>query len=356
MTGMSLPRPRLRMEPAAEDASVTPIELFFDLVFVFALTQVTSLMAADLGDQGVLRGLLILALLWWSWVGYAWFCNVVRVDEGPVRLVLLLAMAAMFVLALAIPEAFDDRPGGLQGPIVVALCYFVFRLMHLVLFWVISRDDPGLRRQLVKFTPSMLGGTVLLLVASQFTGTTQTVFWGLALLADYGGTLLAGSEGWRLRSASHFAERHGLIVIVALGESIVAIGVGVGALPISWPIVGASGVGLSLCAALWWTYFDISALQGEHALARRIISRPSSETPREKTLTRGDAAATGSRRVQLSAFPAAGRDRPHRRWAEEGAGVRRRHCASRAERPADRGGAVRSVRRGCRLSAGPRGL
>lgn len=115
MTGMSLPRPRLRMEPAAEDASVTPIELFFDLVFVFALTQVTSLMAADLGDQGVLRGLLILALLWWSWVGYAWLCNVVRVDEGPVRLVLLLAMAAMFVLALAIPEAFDDRPGGLPG-------------------------------------------------------------------------------------------------------------------------------------------------------------------------------------------------------------------------------------------------
>jgi low temperature requirement protein LtrA len=276
MTGMSLPRPRLRMEPAAEDASVTPIELFFDLVFVFALTQVTSLMAADLGDQGVLRGLLILALLWWSWVGYAWLCNVVRVDEGPVRLVLLLAMAAMFVLALAIPEAFDDRPGGLPGPIVVALCYFVFRLMHLVLFWVISRDDPGLRRQLVKFTPSVLGGTVLLLVASQFTGTTQTVFWGLALLADYGGTLLAGSEGWRLRSASHFAERHGLIVIVALGESIVAIGVGVGALPISWPIVGATGVGLSLCAALWWTYFDISALQGEHALA----SEPEATRPR----------------------------------------------------------------------------
>jgi len=276
MAGMSLPRPRLRLEAVAENASVTPIELFFDLVFVFALTQVSSLMADDLGGQGVLRGLMILALLWWSWIGYAWLCNVVRADEGPVRLVLLLAMGAMFVLALAIPEAFDDRPGGLSGPIVVALCYFVFRLMHLVLFWVISRDDPGLRRQLVKFTPSMLGGTVLLLVASQFTGTTQTVFWGLALLADYGGTLLAGAEGWRLRSASHFAERHGLILIVALGESIVAIGVGVAALPISWPIVAATAVALTLCAAMWWTYFDISALQGEHALA----NEPEATRPR----------------------------------------------------------------------------
>jgi len=111
MAGMSLPRPRMRLEAVAENASVTPIELFFDLVFVFALTQVSSLMADDLGGQGVLRGLMILALLWWSWIGYAWLCNVVRADEGPVRLVLLLAMGAMFVLALAIPEAFDDRGG-----------------------------------------------------------------------------------------------------------------------------------------------------------------------------------------------------------------------------------------------------
>jgi low temperature requirement protein LtrA len=255
------------METAPSDARVTPLELFFDLVFVFALTQVTALMADDLTSRGITRGILILGLLWWSWTGYAWLSNVVRADEGAARMALLIAMLAMFVLALAIPEAFDDLPGGLPGPVVVALCYFFFRLMHLVLFWIISREDAGLRRQLVRFTPSMIGGTVLLLVASQYRGAVQTLFWAVALLADYGGTYLGGSRGWRLRSAGHFSERHGLILIVALGESIVALGVGAAELPISWPIVAGSVAGLALSAALWWAYFDITALQAEHALA-----------------------------------------------------------------------------------------
>ncbi|WP_130345895.1 low temperature requirement protein A [Herbihabitans rhizosphaerae] len=258
---------RLHMEAMREDAPVSPLELFFDLVFVFALTQVTAFMADSPSAHGVLRGVLIIGLLWWSWVGYAWLCNVVRADAGGIRAVLVIAMAAMFVLALSIPEAFEDLPGGLSGPVVIALCYFAFRLMHLVMFWIISRDDPGLRRQLIKFTPSVIGGTVLLLIASQFTGETQTALWALALLADYGGTFIGGARGWRLRSASHFAERHGLILIVALGESIVAIGVGVAGQPISLPIIGASVLGLVLAATMWWAYFDTSSLVGEHALA-----------------------------------------------------------------------------------------
>lgn len=264
---MAIPLQRLRVTPTTADATVTPLELFFDLVFVFALTQVTAMMADDLSGEGVLRGMLILALLWWSWTGYAWLSNVVRADEGAVRLVLITAMAAMFVFALTIPEAFDDLPGGLHGPVVLAVCYFVFRLMHLVMFWVIARDDPGLRAQLLRFTPSMVGGTAMLLVASTLDGTAQTLAWAAALLADYLGTLLGGSAGWRLRSPSHFAERHGLILIVALGESIVAIGVGVAQLPITVPIVVASVLGLTLASALWWTYFDMSALKGERALA-----------------------------------------------------------------------------------------
>ena len=264
---MAFPLQRLRVTPTTADATVTPLELFFDLVFVFALTQVTAMMADDLSGEGVLRGMLILALLWWSWTGYAWLSNVVRADEGAVRLVLITAMAAMFVFALTIPEAFDDLPGGLHGPVVLAVCYFVFRLMHLVMFWVIARDDPGLRAQLLRFTPSMVGGTAMLLVASTLDGTAQTLAWAAALLADYLGTLLGGSAGWRLRSPSHFAERHGLILIVALGESIVAIGVGVAQLPVSVPIVVASVLGLTLASALWWTYFDMSALKGERALA-----------------------------------------------------------------------------------------
>ncbi len=268
---MTIRVPRLKLGggviPTPPDASVTPLELFFDLVFVFALTQVTAVMADDLTTHGIVRGLLVLALLWWSWTGYAWLSNVVRADEGSVRLVLLVAMVPMFVLALSIPEAFDDLPGGLYGPVVLAVCYFAFRLMHLVMFWVISRDDPGLRAQVLRFAPSMVAGTTLLLVAAALDGTAQTLMWLAALVADYVGTLLGGASGWRLRSARHFAERHGLIIIIALGESIVAIGVGVAALPVSWPIVVAAFLGLAVSAALWWTYFDVSALDGEHALA-----------------------------------------------------------------------------------------
>jgi low temperature requirement protein LtrA len=257
-----------RIQPNPVDANVSPLELFFDLVFVFALTQVTAFMADHLTGHGLLRSVLILGLLWWSWVGYAWLCNVASTETGVIRLVLLVAMAAMFLLALSIPEAFADMPGGLPGPIVITVCYFVFRLMHLAIFWLIAEDDPGLRRQLVRFAPSMIGATALLLVASQLDGATQTLFWALALAADYVGTLLGGADGWRLRSPSHFSERHGLIVIVALGESIVAIGVGVAELPISVPIVLASVLGLTVSAAMWWAYFDMSALHAERALAQ----------------------------------------------------------------------------------------
>jgi len=263
---MSMPRRRLHIDAAGEDASVTPLELFFDLVFVFGLTQVTALMADDLTAHGVLRGLLVLGLLWWSWVGYSWLGNVVRADEGAVRITMLAAMAATFVLALTIPEAFDDLPGGLPGPVLLALCYFAVRALHLTLFWIIAGDDEGLRRQLIRFAPSMIGGTALLLVASALEGRAQTALWGVALLADYGGTLLGGASGWRLRSAGHFAERHGLILIVALGESIVAIGVGIAGFPISWPIVAAAVLGLGLAAALWWVYFDVTSLMAGQVL------------------------------------------------------------------------------------------
>ncbi len=217
-----------RLLPVAEEARVAPIELFFDLVFVFSLTQVTALMADDLTGRGIVRGLLVLALLWWSWVGYAWLANVVQAEEGLARVAVFGAMAAMFVLAVTVPEAFNDRPGGLHGPVVVAFAYLAVRVLHLVMFFVLSGDDAGLRRQVWKFAPSVVGSTVVLLVASQLDGTAQTLTWVAALVVDYFGTILGGASGWRVRSASHFAERHGLILIVALGESIVAIGCGRG--------------------------------------------------------------------------------------------------------------------------------
>jgi len=260
-------RKPIKAAETSEDQSVTTLELFFDLVFVFALTQITALMAHDLTWYGVVRGILLTGLLWWSWIGFSWLCNLVKADEGSVRGVLLLAMGAMFMIALAIPEAFHDLPGGLPGPVVIACAYFAFRALHLVLFWLIADGDPVLRRTLLRFAPSMLGATALLLVASQYHGTTQTLLWAAALAVDYGGTYLIDARGWRFRSPVHFAERHGLIVIIALGESIVAIGVGVTDLPISWPIIIASLLGLGVAAALWWIYFDATVHYGEHALA-----------------------------------------------------------------------------------------
>jgi low temperature requirement protein LtrA len=257
-----------RLLPVSEEARVAPIELFFDLVFVFSLTQVTALIGHDLTGRGLVRGAFVLALLWWSWVGFAWLANLVQAEEGLGRVAMFGAMASMFVLALAVPEAFVDMPGGLDGPVVVAFAYLAVRILHLTMFVLLSSDDPGLRRQVWRFSPSVFGSTAVLLVASQLDGTAQTLTWGAALAVDYLGTILGGAAGWRLRSASHFAERHGLIVIVALGESIVAIGVGVASVPISWPVVTASVLGLTVAASLWWAYFDVVSIVAERVLRR----------------------------------------------------------------------------------------
>ncbi|HEX5936119.1 MAG TPA: low temperature requirement protein A [Actinomycetota bacterium] len=261
-----------RLLPVQEEARVTPIELFFDLVFVFSLTQVTSLMSSDdlPGVHAIARGLLVLSLLWWCWVGYAWLGNVVQAEEGLGRVAMFGAMAAMFVMAVSVPEAFDDLVGGLDGPVVVAFAYLAVRFLHLAIFWMTARTehDRGLRTQLLKFGPVVVVSTIGLLVASQLEGVAQTVAWAIVIVVDYVGTILGGASGWRLRSASHFAERHGLIVIVALGESIVAIGVGIAAFPISWPIIVGAVLALAVAGCIWWAYFDVVALVAERVLRR----------------------------------------------------------------------------------------
>jgi len=201
-------------------------------------------------------------------VGYSWLSNMVKADEGVARVAMFVAMLAMFVIALSIPEAFDDTGGGLSAPPVFAVGYLLLRTVHVVLYLMVSGADRGLRRQVLRFAPTMVVATVLLLLAGQTSGAAQTSLWVAAVLADYGGTLVIGSRGWRLNSAKHFAERHGLIIIVALGESIVAIGVGVAQLPVTWPIILAAALGLSVSGSLWWIYFDTAALLAERALSR----------------------------------------------------------------------------------------
>jgi low temperature requirement protein LtrA len=213
--------------------------------------------------------LLIIGVLWWIWISYAWLGNLVRADEGFVRFGLMGAMAVSFVVAVTIPEAFHDIPGGLSGPLVFAGCYTMARVIHFTMFWACSAGDAGLCRQLLRSIPPWLGGVAMLVVAAFVHSLWwQVGLWALALVIDLGGTLLNGMSGWRVYSAAHFAERHSLIVIVALGESIVSVGVGVLHLPISWPIIVALVLGVVTAGALWWIYFDVTALPAEQVLSR----------------------------------------------------------------------------------------
>lgn len=262
---MATPR-RARVEATGERAAVTALELFFDLVFVFAITQVTDLMAADPTVGHVVRGVLVLGVLWWSWTAYAWLGNIARADEGIIRVAMFAAMGAVFVAAITIPEAFDDGPGGLFGPAVFAFCYLALRLVHVFMFWIVSREDREFRGQVVRFIPTTAVATVLLLIAAQSTGLGQTLLWFAALVTDYAGAFVAGNS-WRLASAGHFSERHGLIVLIALGESIVATGIGIAQVPVGLPIIVAVLLGLAISGALWWTYFDVTVLVTERALA-----------------------------------------------------------------------------------------
>ncbi len=254
------------MRPTREGHGVTTLELFFDLVFVFAITQVTSFMAEDLTWRGAFRGLVLLALLWWAWCSYAWLGNQARADEGLIRASLMTAMAAMFVVALTIPEAWGDSGSGLHAPIALAVSLGVVRLGHLAVFAIAAGGDAGLRRQLARTAVPVTIAAVLLVVGAALGGPAQTGCWALALVVDYTGVYLAGSD-WRLPSARHFAERHGLIIIIALGESIVAIGVGVGGQAITTPVVAAALLGLAVTVALWWAYFDVVAPVAERTLA-----------------------------------------------------------------------------------------
>jgi low temperature requirement protein LtrA len=254
--------------------TVTPLELFFDLVFVLALTQCTALMADDPTWEGLARGLLILGVLWWSWVGYSWLTSVVDPEEGGVRLAMFGAMAALLVCALCVPGAFGD------DGLTFAIAYGAVRVGQVLLFLVASRDDPTLRSAVLA---GLVGSTALgvgLLVAASFTdGALQGGLWALALALDMAGPLFFGAEGWKLVPA-HFAERHGLIVIIALGESIVAIGAGASS-EVDMGVVIAAALGTAVAAALWWLYFDVVALVAERRLSNAEVGREQNTIARD---------------------------------------------------------------------------
>lgn len=248
---------------------VTTFELFFDLVFVFAFTQVSGYMAATHSALGILQALTILGLLWWSWVSYAWLANQTHVDEGIVQLGMSVAMIAMFVVALVIPEAYVDLEGGLYGPMVLVVAYIVVRLAHLTLYYVAAAQDAPLRRQVLRTSTAMIVGSGFLIAGALVGGAAQTRLWLTGLALDVLLTYVTSTGGsWRVHAAGHWAERFGLVIILALGESIVAIGVGAAQLPVSTAIIVGSALAVSLSIALWWLYFDTTSLAAERELSR----------------------------------------------------------------------------------------
>jgi low temperature requirement protein LtrA len=256
------------------DASVSTLELFFDLVFVLAITQCTALMAAQPTWAGLARGLMVLAVLWWAWVGYAWLTSVIDPEEDAVRLAIFVAMAALLVVSICVPEAFGDLG------LAFAIAYAVVRFGQIVLFVLASPDDPQLRRSVLGLAASSTVAVAILVTASFLDGVAQGVLWALAIVLDFGGPLLFGSDGWKL-VPGHFAERHGLIIIIALGESIVAIGVAADDAGVDAPVVGVAVIGVFLAATLWWTYFDVSAVAAERHLSEAPVGKVQNELARD---------------------------------------------------------------------------
>ncbi|MGN6558277.1 MAG: low temperature requirement protein A [Solirubrobacterales bacterium] len=258
-----------------EGERVTPLELFFDLVFVLAITQCTALMSHDQTWSGLLQGLLILGVLWWAWVGYAWLTSVVDPEALAIRGVIFVAMAALLIVSICVQEAFGNLG------LTFALGIGVFRAAHIALFWLAGAEaeDGDLRRSVAGLAVSTAIAVAILALSSLFDGIAQGALWALAIFLDMAGPYFFGSEGWKL-VPGHFAERHGLIVIIALGESIVALGIGASG-KLDLGIGTAAVLGVFLAAALWWTYFDVVALISARRLGEAEPGRVQNELARD---------------------------------------------------------------------------
>jgi low temperature requirement protein LtrA len=261
----------LRSRPVLteEGHRATTFEIFFDLVFVFALTRVLAFMAQPPTPLTLAQGLVLLLLLWRSFVAYAWLGNQVRADVGLIRAGMLVAMAAIFVAAMVMPDAWRHGNRTVGAPLTLALAYIVVRAVHLALYLYVAADNPRLRTQvLLTAFPAALGW-ILLIVGAVLDGTAQTLLWAAAFVADLLGAWGAATYGGsQVRSPTYFAERHGLVLNIALGESLIAAGSGAGSAVTRWPVPLAALLGLTAAVCLWWLYFENASAPAVEALRR----------------------------------------------------------------------------------------
>jgi low temperature requirement protein LtrA len=249
---------------AAQAASVraaanraTPLELFFDLVYVFAFTQVTHLMADGENLTSVLGGVAVLGVLWWSWASHAWLANQQVADRGVVRIGILVAIAIVLILSIAIPEVYPEDGGSSFGALLFSIGFVALSVVYTVVNLVAASGDRGLRRQVLRTMGVTLVPVSLALIGGALLGgTAQLVLW-LTAVAVEGVTIFLTSQGgqWQLPSAAHYAERHGLVVILALGESVISIGLAASGSPLSPTIVIAALFAIAIALGMWWIYF-----------------------------------------------------------------------------------------------------
>jgi len=234
------------------ERSASTIELFFDLVYVFAITQVVTFIHADPTMFRLASGAFLLLLLWWTWSIYTWTTNWTGTDATPVRLFLLAAMGATLLMALAVPDAFGD------GSRWFGITYFIVRILAAGFYWVASKNFPEQRAAFFTFFPMSLTAALLVLIGSFLDAPWLGVFWIAGATLDIISAINAGKGTWAV-DAKHFAERNGLFVIIALGESIVGIGIAATHVSLEIVLIPAVGVAFVVAAALWWSYFDRAA-------------------------------------------------------------------------------------------------
>src|SRR3954452_9593694 len=247
----------------SEERRTSPVELLWDLVFVFAVTQVTALIAHELSWKGAGQGLLVLALMWWAWSAFVWAANAQDPDGQALRAALLVSMVLIFIAGLALPHAFGD------DATIFAVTYAGVRFIHLALYTDASRRGNASWSAITGFGITVVIGMTLLIVGSFFDGAARAILWVAAAAIDYAGPAWLTRE--RLRglqeiAVAHFAERYALFIIICLGESIVAAGVGASGRELDFELVSAVTLSLLMVIGLWWTYFDSFASTAEQRL------------------------------------------------------------------------------------------
>jgi low temperature requirement protein LtrA len=261
--------------PLGSAHRVGAAELFFDLVFVFALTQVTTLLAASPTPIGFVHGLVVLALVWWAWGSFAWLTNAREADSTAMRLILLAGMGGMLAVGLAVPTAFGD------GALLVAIGIAFTRLVWFVAYYLASRGDPDYSAAVRRLGAGSIVVPIVLIAGAVLGSPAQLWIWLLAVAFDYAAPIIARPRGWKVDPA-HFSERYGLIIIIALGEAVVAVGLATAGSSSGTPGVDSvigSLVGLAIAALMWSLYFSHLAEQGEATLrrtegtARTLIAR-----------------------------------------------------------------------------------